>query len=319
MKAVITSEYGSAEVLKIQEIEKPKINDKEILVNVKAFSINPVDWKVRRGDAKILTGSKPPKILGTDYSGIVTEVGRQVTKYKIGHEVYGNLHGFKGGAYAELLKVNENITCLKPKNLSFEDAASLPIAALTSYQSLVHKGKVRKDNYVMINGCSGGVGIYAVQIAKVLGCRVAGVCSSKNIETIKNFGVDNAIDYTKEDILQEKESYNIFFDAVGNQSFSKVKDTLKSGGTYITTLPSFETFILSPFINMFRSKKSKNVMITPSKKSAGDLEVLKNMAESRKIIPIIEKIYPVEKIREAHIRSETGRVVGKIVVRGFSK
>lgn len=318
MKAIVTTKYGSAEVLKIREVEKPKIKDNEILVNVKAFAINPVDWKVRRGDIKILTGRKPPKILGSDYSGIITELGRQVSKYKIGDEVYGNLHAFKGGAYAEFLSVNENFTCLKPENLSFEEAASLPIAALTSYQSLVHKGKVRKDDYVMINGCSGGVGIYGVQIAKALGCMVAGVCSTKNVETIKKIGVDNAIDYTKEDILKEKEAYDIFLDAVGNQSFSKVKDTLKSGGTYVTTLPSFEAFILAPFINVFSLKKIKKVMITPGKKCAEDLEVLKNMTESGKIIPIIEKIYPVDEIQEVHARSESGRAVGKLVIKGFS-
>ena len=214
--------------------------------------------------------------------------------------------------------MKENFTCLKPKNLSFEEAASLPIAALTSYRSLVHKGKVKRDDYVMINGCSGGVGIYGVQIARALGCRVAGVCSTKNVKTVKKIGVDNAIDYIQEDILKEKEAYDIFLDAVGNQSFSIVKDTLKPRGTYITTLPSFEAFVLAPFINVFSSKKIKKVMITPGKKCAEDLDILKNMVESGKIVPVIEKIYPVDEIQDVHVLSESGRTVGKLVIKGFS-
>jgi NADPH:quinone reductase-like Zn-dependent oxidoreductase len=319
MKAVITKKYGTAEVLELQEVEKPTIKENEILINVRAFSINPVDWKVRRGDVKILTGRKPPKILGADYSGIVTDVGKSVTKYKIGDAVFGNVHAFKGGAYAEFLKVKDELTCLKPDNLSFEEAASIPIAALTSYQSLVHEGKMKPGDHVMINGCSGGVGVAGVQIANAFNCIVTGVCSTKNIEFTKKLGIDNIIDYTREDILKDNEAYNIFLDAVGNQSFSNVKATLKPRGIYITTLPSVQNLLLSPFINFTNSKKVKKVMITPSKKCAKDLQVLKEIAESGKIIPVIEKIYPVEQIQDAHIRSESGRVVGKIVVSGFSK
>jgi NADPH:quinone reductase-like Zn-dependent oxidoreductase len=319
MRAIVTTKYGSVEVLEEQEVEKPVTQHNDILIQVYAFSVNPVDWKVRRGDAKLLTGRKPPKILGADYAGMVIEVGKQITNYKMGDAVFGMVNAFKGGTYAEFVKVKEEETCLKPENLSFEEAASLPVVAVTAYQSLVRQGQLKQGDHVLINGCSGGVGLSGVQIAKTLGCTVTGVCSTKNVEVAKKMGVDHVIDYTKEDILKGKEAYDIFFDAVGYQSFFQVKETLKSGGTYVTTLPSFQTMVLAPLINVVSSKKIKQVMVTPGKNTAKDLAVLKEMAERGKLVPVLEKVYPFEQIQEAHARSETGRVVGKIVIRGFSR
>lgn len=246
MRAIVTTKYGSVEVLEEQEVEKPVTQHNDILIQVYAFSVNPVDWKVRRGDAKLLTGRKPPKILGADYAGMVIEVGKQITNYKMGDAVFGMVNAFKGGTYAEFVKVKEEETCLKPENLSFEEAASLPVVAVTAYQSLVRQGQLKQGDHVLINGCSGGVGLSGVQIAKTLGCKVTGVCSTKNVEVAKKMGVDHVIDYTKEDILKE-------------------------------------------------------------------------MAERGKLVPVLEKVYPFEQIQEAHARSETGRVVGKIVIRGFSR
>ncbi len=318
MRAIVVIKYGPVEVLEFQEVEKPLIEDNEILVQVQAFSVNPVDWKVRRGEVKLLTGRKPPKILGADYSGVVTEVGKQVTSYKIGDGVFGFVNAFKGGTYAEFVKVKEEETCLKPENLSFEEASSLPVVTVTACQSLVRLGRLRQGGHVMINGCSGGVGLSGVQIAKTLGCEVTGVCSTKNLAVVKKMGVDHVIDYTKEDILTDKEAYDIFFDAVANKSFFHVKETINSGGTYVTTIPSFQTIVLAPLINVFSSKKIKHIMIVPSKESAKDLATIKEMAEKGKLAPVIEEVYPIEQIQEAHTHSETGRVVGKIVVRGFA-
>ena len=317
MKAVITKKFGPPEVLEIQEVKKPKIKDNEILIRVHASSVNPVDWKLRGGYMKILLGFKPTRILGADYSGIVTEIGSEVSDFKVGDAVFGLLHAYKGGAYAEFLKVKEKLVCLKPRNLNFEEAASIPLAALTSYQALVHEGKIKQGYHIMINGCTGGVGIAGVQIAKAFECTVTGVCSTKNIEIAKKVGVDHVIDYTKDDVLKDKNTYDIFLDAVANQSFFNAKETLKPGGTYITTLPGFHAFVLAPFINTISSKKLRKVLIVPSKVRVKDLKVLKEMIESGKFKPVIEKVYPIEQIREAHTRSETGRVVGKIVIRGF--
>jgi NADPH:quinone reductase-like Zn-dependent oxidoreductase len=200
----------------------------------------------------------------------------------------------------------------KPQNLNFEEAASLPLASLTAYQSLVYKGQLQQGDHVMINGCSGGVGLSGLQIAKTLGGRVTGVCSTKNLELGKKMGADDIIDYTNEDVLKEKNAYDIFFDAVGNRSFSQVKETLKPHGIYVTTLPSFQSILLGPLINVLGSKKLKKIMVTPRRK---DLAVLKEMAENGKLVPVLEKVYSMDQIREAHTRSETGRVVGKVVVK----
>jgi NADPH:quinone reductase-like Zn-dependent oxidoreductase len=311
MKAIITEKYGDVDVLGQQEAEKPAIQENEILVRIHAFSINPVDWKIRRGDLKLLVGRKPPKILGGDYAGVVAEVGKQITNFKIGDEVFGMVNAFKGGTYAEFVSVKKEQIAPKPQNLNFEEAASLPLVSLTAYQSLVYKGQLQPGNHVMINGCSGGVGLSGLQIAKALESRVTGVCSAKNSELAKKMGADHIIDYTDEDVLKEKNGYDIFFDAVGNQSFSQVKETLKPHGIYVTTLPSFQSMILGPLINLLGSKKFKKLLVKPRGK---DLAVLKEMAENGNLVPVLEKVYSMDQIREAHTRSETGRVVGKVVV-----
>ncbi len=312
MKAIVTHEYGSVEVLNVQDVERPKITDDEILIRVHACSVNPVDWKIRRGDAKVLTGRKPPSILGGDYAGIVAEVGSQITGYKTGDAVWGMVNAFKGGTYAEFLKVNNEEIGLKPENLSFEEAASLPLVGLTAYQALLYEGRLRNGCHVMINGCSGGVGLAGLQIARALECRVTGVCSTKNLELAKNMGADSVIDYTRENIHKERNTYDIFFDAVGNQSFLNVRATLTSGGTYVSTLPTFQTLILGPMMNIISTKKMKKVLVKPNAK---DLAILREMAETGRLVAVIEKIYPLDRVREAHERSETGRVVGKIVLK----
>jgi NADPH:quinone reductase-like Zn-dependent oxidoreductase len=165
---------------------------------------------------------------------------------------------------------------------------------------------------VLINGSSGGVGLSGLQIAKNLGGKVTCVCSTKNLELVKKMGADHIIDYTKDDVLKEKNTYDIFFDAVGNQSFFQVKETLKPGGIYVTTLPSFQSMILGPLINLLGSKKFKKLLVSPRSE---DLTVLKEMAENGKLVPVLEKVYSMDQIQEAHTRSETGRVVGKVVVK----
>ncbi len=312
MKAIITNKYGGVEVLKHQEVEKPVIKDDEILVQVHACSVNPIDWKVRRGDFKILTGRKPPRILGGDYAGIVAEVGRQVTKYKTGDAVWGFVEAFNRGTYAEFIKVKAEEIGPKPKNLSFEEAASIPLVGLTAYQALVYSGRLKKGDHIIVNGCSGGVGLAGVQIAKALECKVTGVCSTNNLQLARNLGADDVIDYTKQDVLKCAGCYDIFFDVVANKTFSQAKMTLKPEGIYVRLLPSFQSMILGPLINMFSAKKVK---IMDCKSSTKDLAVLKEMVENGKLVPLIEKVYPLEQVHEAHTRSETGRVVGKLVLK----
>jgi NADPH:quinone reductase-like Zn-dependent oxidoreductase len=312
MKAIVTEKYGGVEVLRRGEVDKPVIKADGILVQVHACSVNPIDWKVRRGDFKILTGIKPPKILGGDYAGIVADVGGRVTQYKPGDAVWGFVEAFNRGTYADFVKVKQEEIGPKPKNLSFEEAASLPTVGLTAYQALVYKGRLKKGDHILINGCSGGVGLAGVQIAKALGCKVTGVCSTKNLQVARNAGVDDVIDYTQQDVLKSAELYDIFFDVVANTSFSQAKLALKPGGIYVRTLPSFESIILAPWINAFSAKKAK---ILDCKASERDLATLKEMVENGKLVPLIEKVYPLEQVQAAHTRSETGHVVGKLVLK----
>ena len=312
MKAVISNEYGPVEVLHCQETEPPAMADDELLVRVHACSVNPVDWKIRKGDVKLLTGRRPPVILGGDYAGVVAQRGKRVTNYAVGNRVWGMVNAFKGGTYAEWVTVKEEEIGLMPGNLGFEEAASLPLVALTAYQSLVYKGRLQRGDHVMVNGCSGGVGLAGVQIAKAKGCEVTGVCGTRNLELARKMGADHVLDYTTVDILKDKGAYDIFFDAVANQSFSRAKGTLKPRGAYVTTLPSFQSMVLGPLINMFSTRKVQSILVKPS---SGDLNTLKEMVEEGDLVPVVEEVYPLEKVREAHTRSETGRVTGKIVLR----
>jgi len=310
MKAVFIEKYGRPEVLIFGDLPKPIVSDDEVLVKVFATSINPVDWKLRNGMLRFLPGQKLPKILGGDISGIVETVGKDLIEFKIGDEIYGLISAAKGGGYAEYAMAKPHQISLKPKNISFEEAATIPLAALTAYQSLKRLGKIKIGEKVLINGCSGGVGHFAVQIAKAMGAHVTGICSSKNIELAKKLGADKVIDYTNENIFSENITYDIFFDAVANQSFWKVKKHLNKNGRYVTTLPSV-SILLNWFINIFSSKKGKMISV---KSFPEDLRFLSEMIKSDKLRTVIDTTYKLKDIQEAHIHSETGRVVGKLAL-----
>ncbi len=310
MKAVFYNRYGSPDVLEIGELEKPTINDDEILVKAYASSVNPVDWKIRKGSLKIFTGKKFPKGVGADTAGTVVEVGEKVTGFDIGNEVYGKLGGFKGSAYSEYVVAKPEDLSPKPTNLDYNEAASVPLAALTAYQALVNLGELKSGSKVLINGCSGGVGHFGVQIAKALGAEVTGVCSTKNVKLSKELGADKIIDYTKENIAKSIEKYDIFFDAVANQSYGKIKPILNKNGRYVTTLPSVGV-ILNSVTGLLSSKKAKMIN---AKSNPQDLQQITNWIEDGKVKPVIDKVYSLEDIREAHRHSETGRVVGKLVI-----
>jgi len=311
MKAVIMTTYGNPNCMEISEVEIPMIGDNEILVRVMGSSVNPVDWKVRRGDVKFMSGSKLPRRLGADYSGIVERTGKQVTCVKAGDEVFGMKRAFIGDAYAEFIKVTEDQIALKPVNLSFIEAAVMPLVGLTIYQLFFQITKLSANSKVMINGCSGGIGHIAVQVAKSLNCEVIGVCSTKNFPYARSIGVDHVIDYNQEDILACECAYDLFFDAVANVSFKQAKHTLKPSGQYVSSIPSFQNMIVAPIFNLVSSKKNKNVWV---KSDADNLRALCKLIENGKVRPTIEKIYPIEAIANAHRHSETGKVVGKIAL-----
>ncbi|BAY74284.1 alcohol dehydrogenase zinc-binding domain-containing protein [Nostoc linckia NIES-25] len=317
MKAVVIRRYGDAQVLQYEDVEQPKIEPTQILVKVRASSVNPVDWKIRQGMLSLLTGSKFPKILGFDVAGDVVEVGSQVTRFKPGDAIYGST-SFPGGGYAEFAAIRENLAVLKPTNLSYEEAAAVPLAALTALQALRDGGNIQTGQNVLINGAAGGVGSFAVQIAKALGAVVAGVSSSKNLDLVKSLGADRAIDYTRQDFTDDTTQYDIIFDAVGKRSLSQTKKVLKPNGIYLSTLPSPESVVQSVLTAFIPGQKSKLVLEKPNAK---DLAYLKELIEAGKIRAVIDvydglrqRTFPLQELAAAHSYSETGRAVGKIAI-----
>ncbi|BAZ26915.1 alcohol dehydrogenase zinc-binding domain-containing protein [Kalymmatonema gypsitolerans NIES-4073] len=310
MKAVVIREYGSPEVLQYQEVEPPKIKPDQLLVKVRATCVNPVDWKIRKGMLKLITGNKFPMILGFDLSADVVEVGSQVTRFKPGDAIYGNV-GLLGGAYAELAAVPEKSVALKPTNMTYEEAASVPVAALTALQALQDLAHIQVGQTVLINGASGGVGTFAVQIAKALGAEVTAVCSTKNIELVKSLGADRVIDYSQQDFTQGTAQYDIILDAVAKQSFSSCKQVLKPNGIYVNTLPTPETIVQSVLTAFIPGKKAKFILETPRSQ---DLLYLKELIEAGKIRSVIDRTFPLQELAAAHAYSESERAVGKIAI-----
>ncbi|OKH16230.1 zinc-binding alcohol dehydrogenase [Fischerella major NIES-592] len=311
MKAVVIHRYGPAEVLQYEDVAPPKIKPEELLVKVHASCINPVDWKIRKGMLRIVTGNKFPMVLGLDLAGEVVEVGPNVTRFTIGDSIYGTLRPPNGGAYAEFAAVPESCAAIKPANMSYTEAASVPIAGLTALQGLRDKGNIKSGQAVLINGASGGVGIFAVQIAKILGAEVTGVCSTKNLEFVKSLGADRVIDYTQQDLTQETVQYDIIFDVVGKRSFLECKKVLKSSGIYVTTLPTPENILPGIVTTIVPGKKAKLVLASAN---ARDLVYLKELIEAGKLRTVIDRTYSLQDLAAAHTYSESERAVGKIAI-----
>jgi NADPH:quinone reductase-like Zn-dependent oxidoreductase len=323
MKAIVYHEYGSPDVLRLEEIEKPVPNDDQVLVKVRAVSVNPYDWHFMEGIpyiARLLAfGPLKPTSprLGVDFAGTVEAVGKNITQFKPGDEVFGG----KGGAFAEYVVISEKFLVTKPANITFEQAGSVQIAALTALQGLRDKGKIQPGQKVLINGASGGVGTFAVQIAKHLGAHVTGVCSTRNVELVRSLGADHVFDYTKEDFTKSSERYDVILDNVGNRSLSECRRVLTPNGKYVLIggggvndhrwIGPFglviKTLLLKPFI----SQEMKMMLADVTKE---DLTLLADLMQSGKVTPVIEKTYPFSEIREAVRHVETGRARGKVVV-----
>ncbi|MEH2135165.1 NAD(P)-dependent alcohol dehydrogenase [Nostoc sp.] len=310
MKAVVIRRYGGADVLQYEDVEQPKIESTQLLVKVRASSVNPIDWKIRQGMLSLIIGSNFPKILGFDVAGDVVSVGSGVTRFQPGDAIYGST-SFPGGGYAEFAAVPENVVALKPTNLSYEEAAAVPLAALTALQALRDQGNIKTGQTVLINGAAGGVGIFAVQIAKALGAVVTGVSSTKNLDLVKSLGADRVIDYTQQDFTQDIAQYDIIFDAVGKRSLSETKKVLKPNGVYITTVPNPKVMLEIVLTAFLPGQKAKFLFEKPNAK---DLLFLKELIEGGKIRAVIDRTYRLQELAAAHDYSETGRVVGKIAI-----
>src|SRR5829696_5091808 len=244
MKAIVYAEYGSPDVLQFKDMEKPAPKDNEVLVKVHAASANPADWHLMRAEpflARLENGLLKPKTtrLGADVAGRIEAIGRNITQFQVGDDVFGSMPLSGLGSFAEYICADENAVAVKPEKLTFEQAAAVPLAAFTALQGLRDKGQIRSGQKVLVNGASGGVGTFAVQIAKSYGTKVTGVCSTRNLELVRSLGADRVIDYTKEDFTRNGPRYDLIFDAVGNRSVSDLQRALSPHG--VCSIAGFTT------------------------------------------------------------------------------
>jgi NADPH:quinone reductase-like Zn-dependent oxidoreductase len=320
MKAVVYTQYGSPDVLKLQEVEKPAPKDNEVLVKIHTASANPADWHLMRGEpfiARLSAGLFKPKntILGIDIAGRVEAVGKNVSEFQPGDEVFGDC-GW-GGGFAEHVSVSETNLVPKPANISFEAAAAVPVAALTALQGMRDKGHIQPGQKVLINGASGGVGTFAVQIAKSIGTEVTGVCSTRNLDMVRSIGADYVIDYTREDFTRNGQRYDLIFDAVGNRSVSDYRRALNPHGIcavagFTTLSRLFQHILLGSLVSMTGSQKIGLMETAHANKK--DLTVLKELLETGKVVPVIDRCYPLREIAEAIRYLETGHARGKVII-----
>ena len=315
MKAVVYYTYGSPDVLKCEEIEKPTAGDHEVLIKVRAASVNPLDRFFMRGMpiVRILPGLRKPKItrLGVDVAGQVEAVGRNVTQFKPGDEVFGVCRG----AFAEYVCAVEDKLALKPANLSFEDAAAVPVAAITALQGLRDKGRIQPGHKVLVDGASGGVGTFAVQIAKSFGAEVTAVCSTRNVDTARSMGADHVIDYTREDFTESGQRYDLILAANAHHSIFDYRRALSRDGIFVMVGGGWsqilQATLLGPFLSRIGSKKMRFFI---AKINTKDLVFLKDLLEAGKVVPVIDRRYPLRDAAEALRYREEGHARGKVVI-----
>jgi len=315
MKAIVYTTYGSPDVLQLHEVEKPTPKDNQVLVKVHAASANPADWHLMRAEpflARLANGLLKPKNtrLGADVAGRVEAVGRNVTQFQVGDQVFGCLPLNELGGFAEYVCAAEELLALKPANLTFEQAAAVPLAAFTALQGLRNKGQIQPGQKVLINGASGGVGTFAVQIAKSFGTEVTGVCSTRNLDMVRSIGADYVIDYTQADFTRNGQQYDLIFDAVGNRSVSDFKRALSPNG--ICAVAGF-TNLSRLFQVMLLGGKKIGLMET-AKANQKDLVFIQALLEAGKVVPVIDRCYPLREVADAIRYLEAGHAQGKVVI-----
>ncbi|HJT81268.1 MAG TPA: NAD(P)-dependent alcohol dehydrogenase [Chthoniobacterales bacterium] len=325
MKAIVFCDYGGPEVLKFEDVPKPAPNDDQILVKIRAAAVNPIDWHYVRGIPYVARamamGMRKPKDtrLGADYSGIVEAVGKNVTQFKPGDEVFGG----KSGTLAEYLCARaDRAVVLKPANITFEQAGGVAVAAVTALQGLRDKGKVQPGEQVLINGASGGVGTFAVQIAKWLGANVTGVCSSRNVEMVRSLGADQVVDYTREDFTTKGNKYDVILDNVGvTHSLSQMRRALTPKGRYVLVggggpndgnwigpmARPVKAFLMTPFI-------SQRMGFFVANLNRNDMQILADLMESGHVTPVIDRTYKLSETQAALAYLEQGRARGKVII-----
>jgi NADPH:quinone reductase-like Zn-dependent oxidoreductase len=321
MKAIVYRQYGSPDVLKLEEVEKPTMAANQLLIKVHDASLNPLDWHFMRGKPYVMrmqVGMGRPKLtrIGVDFSGTVEAVGADVKQFKTGDEIFGTADG----ALAEYVTSTEVGLALKPSNMTFAQAASVPVAALTALQGLRDRGQLKAGQKVLINGASGGVGTFAVQIAKSLGAEVTGVCSTRNVDMVRSLGADHVIDYTKEDFTQGSQHFDLIFDTVGNHALLDYRRVLNPNGIFVIigaksddpwlgplTSP-IKAFVISPFVSQ------KFSMMLADANNTSDLDTLRDLMQAGKLTPVIDRQYTLNEVPEAMRYLEQGHARGKVIV-----
>ena len=320
MKAFVYTKYGPPDVLHLKEVAKPTPKDNEVLIKTHATTVTSGDWRVRSLDVPVGFGlisrlffgvSRPRQpILGTELAGKIESVGKDVSKFKVGDQVFA-FSGAGMGCHAEYKCMPEDgAVVLKPANLTYEEAAAISFGGTTALD-FFRRGKLQSGERVLINGASGGVGTAAVQLAKHFGADVTGVCSTANVELVRSLGATHVIDYTKEDFTQNGETYDVVVDTVGTAPFSRSKDSLKEGGRLLLVLGGLPDMLQIPWVSMTSSNK---IIAGPAAGRADDLRFLAKLAEAGEFKPVIDRRYPFEQIAEAHSYVDTGRKKGNVII-----
>jgi NADPH:quinone reductase-like Zn-dependent oxidoreductase len=306
MKAVRIHQYGNEDVLKLEEIPVPEIGPDDVLIRVKAAGINPVDWKIRQGYMEARKIHKLPLILGWDLSGIIEKMGEEVHTFNIGDEVYSRPAFERNGAYAELIAVRAVEVARKPRSLTHTEAAGIPLAGITAWESLVNTAQIQEGQKVLIHAASGGVGSLAVQIAKVKGCRVIGTTSGANVDLVKSLGADEVIDYTKYDFSKLIHEADVVFDTVGGAVQDNSWKVLRKGGMLVSI-----TRQPDPLFAENIGVKAAYVFIGPN---VAILDELASLIDAGKIRPVTDSVFKLEEIKKAHALSQSGKAKGKIII-----
>ncbi|MDA3844833.1 MAG: NAD(P)-dependent alcohol dehydrogenase [Candidatus Kapabacteria bacterium] len=318
MKAIIFNKYGPPEIMKLEEIDKPSPKDNEVLIRVHAAAVTSTDPDFRNGGVRFITGMIKPKsnIPGTDFAGQIETVGKDVTLFKKDDRVYGTLLPTTGTTAEYICMAEDRTLVVMPDNISYDKAAAFVDGGITALPFLREKGDIQSGQKVLVYGASGSIGTAAVQIAKSYGTEVTGVCSSSNIDMVKSIGADQVVDYTKEDYTKNGKTYDIIFDTVAKSSFSRCKSSLNKGGIYLTTMPNPISMLQLLWTSKIGSKKVKFAatgLRKPGKKVI-DLNFLNDLLENGKINPVIDKIYPMNRIAEAHEYVAKKHKKGNVVI-----
>ena len=312
MKAAVAEEFGGIDRVVVRDVPKPAPGPGEVLVRVRAASMNPLDCKLREGKFRLVFRVRPPFVLGFDVAGEVEGVGPGVTRLRPGDAVFGELP--RPGAHAEYVVAGEDHLLPKPGRLSFEEAAAIPAAAMSALQALRDEARLRAGQHLLVNGAGGGIGTFAVQIAKAWGARVTAVASAGKQELLRELGTDECLDYAGGDFARRDAAFDVILDVVPNRSFPECRRALAPGGTYVTTLPGPGPYLWRALtaLPLFGGRRCRALMLRPKR---SDLEELARLAEAGSLRPVVGEVFPLDAIREAHARMESGHARGKIVVR----